>query len=106
MIGRFFTLFNRLGITGTGTPARWMAVDTSGAIRDLLRSQAGAAGQVFVDPIALLCEDSRCPLADEVDFMAFDSGHMGRRGASVALTAYLDAVLQEGQTLQAWGAQR
>lgn len=81
-------------------------VDMSVGIRELLRRQTQESGQVFLDPIGLLCEDNKCPLRDEVDFMAFDSGHMGRRGASVALSAYLDAVLEEGQTLQAWGAER
>lgn len=81
----------------------WHSVEVSPSIRELLRSQTQDAEQTFLDPISLLCNGTECPLADEVDFMAFDEGHMSRRGASVALLAYLDALLKDGQTLLDWG---
>ena len=78
-------------------------VETSTAIRDYLQAQTVDAQQLFLDPIEILCEDHLCPLSDDVDFMAFDEGHMGRHGASVALRAYMASFLKDGQTLLNWG---
>lgn len=78
-------------------------IETRDHIRTLLETQAAAVGQPFINPIELLCDGLVCPLGDGTEFYAFDSGHMGTRGASVALTAYLDALLPAGETLKNFG---
>ena len=83
-------------------PSRYH-VETSSKIRNLVQTQTEATGQLFLDPIALLCEDHQCPLSDDVDFMAFDEGHMGQHGATIAVGNYLGSFLEDGQSLLAWG---
>ena len=73
--------------------------ETAAAVRDLLKIMTANAGQTFVDPIELLCNAGSCPIKDEVDYFMFDEGHMGKRGASIALRRYFDSLLPEGQSL-------
>jgi hypothetical protein len=70
-------------------------VDTKAALQE----QTALGGGIFIDPIDLLCTGDICPIADDVDFYAFDHGHMGNRGASRALGLYLDHILGEKSSL-------
>jgi peptidoglycan/LPS O-acetylase OafA/YrhL len=72
---------------------------TSSTMKAALQEQTALGGGIFIDPIDLLCTGDICPIADDVDFYAFDHGHMGNRGASRALGLYLDHILGEKSSL-------
>lgn len=52
------------------------------------RVAASAAHATFIDPLAALCTDGRCPYASAHEYLYFDYGHFSGLGAARAIAAY------------------